>query len=276
MIAAQTSMATIRVLNSGDLASALELSSVAGWNQTVDDWNLLMRLPQAHRFAIEVDGQVVSTTTLVSYEQQLAWIGMVLTKPEYRGRGFARRLFAHVLDYAALIGIQTLKLDATEQGKPLYEGFGFQVEQAVERWVRPGDSATYSHKSSSRLSEELRRLDIEAFGADRSPVLDQLANRGDLVAASDAFSFTRGGRVTSYLGPCVALDPYRARALIRESVAASGTSWSWDLLPGNAAAVDLARQLGFTQKRLLTRMSRGEVLRRRDDMVYAIAGFELG
>ena len=276
MIAAQTSMTAIRLLNSGDLASALELSSAAGWNQTVDDWRLLMSLPQAHCFAIEVDGQVVSTTTLVCYGQQLAWIGMVLTNPECRGRGFARRLFAHVLDQAASLGIRTLKLDATEQGRPLYEGFGFRAEQPVERWVRLGGAATYSHKSSSRLNEELRRLDIEAFGADRSPVLDQLANCGDLIAASDAFSFTRAGRVTSYLGPCVASDPYRARALIRESVAASDTSWSWDLLPENAAVVDLARQLGFTRQRLLTRMSRGEVLLRRDDMIYAIAGFELG
>ena len=201
---------------------------------------------------------------------------MVLTKPEYRGHGHARRLFAHLLDHAASLGIRTLKLDATEQGRPLYESFGFRAEQPVERWARPGGAATYSHKSSSRLSEELLRLDIEAFGADRSPVLDQLANRGGLVAASDAFSFTRAGRVTSYLGPCVASDAYRARALIRESVAASDTSWSWDLLPENAAAIDLARELGFSRQRLLTRMSRGEVLRRRDDMIYAIAGFELG
>ena len=269
-------MTAIRLLNSGDLASALELSIAAGWNQTVDDWRLLLSSPQAHCFAIEIDGQVVSTTTLICYGQQLAWIGMVLTKPEYRGRGFARRLFAHTLEHAASIGIQTLKLDATDQGRPLYEGFGFQAEQVVERWARPGDSAAYSHKSSSRLNEELQRFDNQAFGADRSLVLEQLANRGDLVAASDAFCFTRAGRVTSYLGPCVASDPYRARALIRESVGASGTGWSWDLLSENAAAVDLARELGFTRKRVLTRMSRGKALRGRDAMIYAIAGFELG
>jgi len=276
MTVAQTSMAAICVLNSGDLSSAFELSSIAGWNQTVDDWQLLMSLPQAHCFAIEADGQLVSTTTLVCYGQQLAWIGMVLTRPEYRGHGHARRLFTHILDHAESLGIQTLKLDATEQGKPLYESFGFRAEQPVERWVRPGGAATHSHKSSSGFNEDLRRLDIEAFGADRSPLLAQLANRGDLVAASDAFSFTRPGRVTSYLGPCVASDPYRARVLIRESVAASDKSWSWDLLPENAHAIGLARELGFTRQRLLTRMSRGELQHRRDDMIYAIAGFELG
>src|SRR5262249_54899902 len=151
MIAAQKSTGVIRALSSGDIASAFELSSIAGWNQTIDDWQMLLNLPGANCFAIEADGQVVSTTTLACYGQQLAWIGMVLTRPEYRGRGLARRLFAHVLNQAESLGIKTLKLDATLQGQPLYERFGFSVEQRIERWVRTGHRNLYSSSRSLRF-----------------------------------------------------------------------------------------------------------------------------
>jgi len=276
MIASQASTGVIRALSSGDIASAFELSSIAGWNQTIGDWQMLLSLPGANCFAIEADGQVVSTTTLVCYGQRLAWIGMVLTRPEYRGRGFARRLFAHVLDQSESLGIETLKLDATLQGQPLYEQFGFSVEQRIERRVRLGEHNLYSSTSSPRLSEDLRTLDAEVFGADRSVLLDQLAKRGDFIAASNFFLFTRAGRASSYLGPCVASDPKNARALLEQPLSASDTVWSWDLLPENTNAVALAHEFGFTRERLLTRMSRGKVLRGRDDLVYAIAGFELG
>jgi hypothetical protein len=47
-------------------------------------------------------------------------------------------------------------------------------------------------------------------------------------------------------------------------------------LPGNLPAVDCARRLGFTRRRTLWRMRRGESIESNDAMVYAIAGFEMG
>jgi GNAT superfamily N-acetyltransferase len=52
----------------------------------------------------------------------LAWVGMVLTHPEYRRRGFARRLISHALEYARERGVMTLKLDATSAGRRLVLG----------------------------------------------------------------------------------------------------------------------------------------------------------
>src|SRR5205085_5065787 len=136
MIAMAVSAEQLRLLNSGDLAAAFELSASAGWNQTVEDWSMLMELAPEGCFGIEADGRLVSTTTLVCYGQRLAWIGMVLTNAEYRGRGFARRLLAEALDRADSVGVETVKLDATDQGRPLYEKLGFKPEQAIERWIR--------------------------------------------------------------------------------------------------------------------------------------------
>ena len=275
----------LRLMNAGDLTAAVELSSAAGWNQTPEDWRMLLDLAPDGCFGIEADGRVVATTTLLCYQQRLAWIGMVLTHSEYRGRGFARRLVASALDRADSLRIETVKLDATEQGRSLYESLGFQVEQPVERWYRPGlpesrpepqpVSGTPARPLS--LSPTLRDLDSQAFGADRSNILQTLGQRSSLYSIPNALLFARAGRTTEYLGPCVAADPVAARAIITDVINTSPrTGWSWDLLPANKSAVALASALGFTRERCLTRMLRGKPLRGRDEMVYAITGFELG
>lgn len=287
MIDMQISTGQLRLMKSGDLASAAELSSLAGWNQTPEDWRMLLDLAPTGCFGVEADGRLVATATLLGYQQRLAWIGMVLTHPEYRGRGFARRLVVAALDRADSLGIETVKLDATEQGRSLYETLGFQAEQPIERWFRPGlpespdaESRTSEPRvtaNSSQVSLALRDLDSQAFGADRSIMLHELAKRSPLHASPNAFLFARAGRTTEYLGPCVSADPATARALITGAVSVSAHSgWSWDLLPENENAVALASELGFSRQRCLTRMARGKPLRGRHEMIYAISGFELG
>jgi GNAT superfamily N-acetyltransferase len=266
----------VRLLNRADWAAAAGLSTIAGWNQTEDDWRMLMNLAPQGCFGIDADGELVATTTLLSYGKQLAWVGMVLTKPEYRGRGFARALVTHALESADSKRIRTVKLDATEQGQRLYQSLGFKAEGSVERWSRPGTSnlpVTGGEFHFDHLSD----LDFAAFGADRSALLRKLAKRSQVYAGTSAYLFARAGRITAYLGPCVADDPASAQALIASTLQAhSSVVWSWDILVNNRNAVALASELGFTRQRVLTRMRRGEPLRGRDDMVYAIAGFELG
>src|SRR5665213_2165046 len=83
---------TIRPVEERDLPAAAELSARAGWNQTAEDWSTLLRLAPATCFALEFDGQLAATTTLVCYGDRLGWLGMVLTQSRYQRRGFARRL----------------------------------------------------------------------------------------------------------------------------------------------------------------------------------------
>ena len=118
----------LRLLHAADLAAVMELSRLAGWNQTIDDWQTLLRLDPLGCFGIEVDDRIVATTTLLCYGTRLAWIGMVLTMPDYRRLGFAQRLVQAALQRSAALKIASVKLDATPEGRPLYEKLGFQTE----------------------------------------------------------------------------------------------------------------------------------------------------
>jgi len=266
----------VRLLRPADLAAAVELSTIAGWNQTEDDWRMLIDLAPQGCFAIDADGQLVATATLLCYGKRLAWIGMVLTKPEYRSRGFARALVTQALEAADSQGIRTVKLDATEYGRPLYESVGFEAEGSVDRWSRPGTSELHAIRGKFN-PDRLSALDLAACGADRSAMLEKLATHSYVCADTNAYLFARAGRVTAYLGPCAASDPASAKALIASTLQAhSSVGWSWDIPVNNRDAIVLASDLGFTRQRVLTRMRRGEPLPGHADMVYAIAGFELG
>jgi GNAT superfamily N-acetyltransferase len=267
----------LRMMRPEDVPAAFELSAEAGWNQTEEDWRMLLDLAPEGCLAIEADGQVAATTTLVCYERRLAWIGMVLTKREYRRRGWARTLLAKTLAQADQMGIETTKLDATEQGLPLYEEFGFHAEHEVERWSRPGGQVTQFPAVLRTCSEEAwRESDVLAFGADRSRLLEMLAQRNHPKVLSRSYLFARPGRVTAHLGPCVGENPEAVRHLIEQCLHNTTCGWTWDLFPSNQEAVDLARDLGFTPQRHLVRMVRGKALRQNEKAMYAIAGFELG
>jgi GNAT superfamily N-acetyltransferase len=265
----------MRRLCAEDIPAATLLSEQAGWNQTAEDWRTLLELSPEGCLAIEVDGHLAATTTLLCYGRRLAWIGMVLTKAEYQRRGFARRLLAHTLENADTMGITTIKLDATDQGQPLYESLGFRSEQEIERWSRPGENVRLpAHRTS--VEQPWHDLDSLVFGTDRSELLKRLARLNPPTSISQSYLLTRPGRVTAYLGPCVSEDPRQARHLIEECVLNARCAWSWDLFPRNEDAVALARDLGFSPKRNLVRMARGKGLHEKENLIYAIAGFELG
>ncbi|HLJ55871.1 MAG TPA: GNAT family N-acetyltransferase [Chthonomonadaceae bacterium] len=361
-------MPNLRALTEDDLPAAMALVHAVGWNQTIDDWRRLLALEPSGCLGIEVEGRVVATATVVRYGRDLAWLGMVVTHPDHRRRGYARRLLAAAMAYSDARGVRTLKLDAADAGRPLYLAAGFRDEQPAERWrwepgllpgpcagapgdpgpwrnTRPGPqswesappgpqvsggpatdargcppSGLRSSASSTRGSnvrpaadrrgepaqggdermsslasgapsglgslpetgaEPVRQLgppelalDLQAIGADRGRLLAAL---GPPVCFDGGFVMQRSGGRARYLGPCVAGEAGPAAAALRAVLAEHADEpWVWDLLPANAAAAEIARGLGFAPFRRLTRMARGEPLATRDELVYALGGFELG
>ena len=266
----------VRILLPSDVPAATELSTLAGWNQTEGDWRMLLDISPEGCFAIEHEGRLAATTVVTCYGQEVAWLGMVLAHPDYRRRGFARRLLEHALEFADGRNVRSLKLDATDQGQPLYESLGFRVEQEVQRWSGTGrDPARIRQLESSAVSE-IFVADREAFGADRSRLLGALAGRKPPAVLRQNYLFWRPGVRAGYIGPCVSDDVESARTLIAQCACGDEARWFWDLLPANEHAAGLAADFGFRVERRLMRMTRGAELRGNDAMIYAIAGFELG
>lgn len=251
----------IRLLEPSDVPQARALSQAVGWNQTPEDWRLAIEMNPGGCFAMEFEGALVATTTTIRYGTDLAWIGMVLTHPEYRGRGYARALMHRALDH--LSDVETIKLDATEMGTPLYRQLGFVNECVIERWQGQSNFSPAEVQCFTDPS-----FDKEAFGADRTSLLKRLA-KIESASLDDAFAMGRGDR----FGPCVSRSKDSALALAQWYLARHPSQQLvWDLYPEN----NLAQSLGFKRARVLTRMTRGRKLKSNTSLVYACAGFEFG
>src|SRR5437016_1608350 len=134
---------TLRQMTPADLTFADSLRALAGWNQTLDDWKRLLALSvidlslpdsEAGCFIAEWQGASAGTATTICYGNELAWIGMVLVHPDFRARGIGRALLNRCLEYLQHRGIRCIKLDATSQGKLLYDQLGFHEEWSLTRW----------------------------------------------------------------------------------------------------------------------------------------------
>ena len=55
-----------------------------------------------------------------------AYVMNVYTDPKYRHQGLARRLMQTILDWCREDGIHTVALQASDEGRPLYESVGFK------------------------------------------------------------------------------------------------------------------------------------------------------
>ncbi|MBK9168544.1 MAG: GNAT family N-acetyltransferase [Bryobacterales bacterium] len=269
--------ALLRLIEPADLPHMMALVEAAGWNQTRRDLERFLELAPDTAFAIECDGKLVATAGAVCYERRLAWIGMVLTLPQYRGRGFARRLMERCLESLRALGIEWAKLDATDMGEPLYASLGFETECTIERWFRPPGA-----KPALWMPETAGEpRDAGAFGADRSRLLAALVPEG-WTPLPGGYAMARLGRVAAFFGPMVAPDAATAEQGLAWCLARFGDGpLYWDLLPGNAAAPALAREHGFEPRRTLARMalclkSGSEPIPCDANRLFAAAGFEYG
>lgn len=272
--------ATGRRLTTADIAAAMRLKDSAGWNQTEQDWLLLLELDAAGCFAVEVDGELGSTATVAGYGQELAWIGMVLTAPHLRRRGCARLAVTQAVDYAMQLGAARIGLDATDMAVPLYGSLGFGQRGQVERWMRAEDAALMERFALGGWTHD-PALDRAAFGAGRERLL-RLLSHGEAASLSNgSYAMGRPGTSAAYFGPCVARSASDARQLLCWFLSRHpGEAVYWDLLAENEAAVRLAKEYGFAPVRRLARMMR-EVRTTQAPppdpaLAFAVAGLELG
>jgi GNAT superfamily N-acetyltransferase len=265
----------IRLLTESDLPSLMVIKKAAGWNQTEDDWLRLLRLQPDGCFGVELEGVVVSTTTVLRYGCDLAWIGMVLTDPSCRGRGYARALVERAMDFAQGCAVG---LDASDMGKPLYSSLGFIDHSPVERWVREASSCDEATQGRLNLPPAQPQRDEDVFGADRSALLLELSRLGSASTSPRSYCYQREGSEARYFGPCVSETSEEFRTLLAWHVEQlKGRRSYLDLFPDHEGSAPIARELGFKAERRLTRMMLGKRFSGHPDKrIYSIAGFEFG
>ncbi len=269
------------VLCQDDIPAALSLCRFAGWNQTEQDWLRFLRLNPASCFGVRHDQTCIATCISTEYARQQAWIGMMLVHPEYRHQGLAKLLLNHCLERLDVLGIACVRLDATPDGRKVYERMGFVDEFELSRWRLDEHVESRSGVRDRKPKQEHSyrdnlALDRLAFGSDRSELLHELGEDSTVCSTVDGFGMVRPGHLANYLGPLTASKPEIAQDIVHQLLEVTRRPIFWDIPDSQVKTTQFARSLGFQKERPLTRMRRGQNIRQAVELIYGISGPSTG
>jgi hypothetical protein len=80
--------ARVERMTRDDLALALEWAAKEGWNPGVGDVEAFLAADPGGFFVLKVDGQSVATLAAVRYGERFGFLGLYITAPGMRGRGY--------------------------------------------------------------------------------------------------------------------------------------------------------------------------------------------
>jgi len=169
----------IRPMITNDLNQAISLSNSEGWNQTEKDWKLLLGNPHNICNVAEYNNNVIGTVTALNHSNKIAWIGMVLVDKSFRGQGVGEMLLTNII--GALKNIDSIKLDATPAGLPLYQKLGFIDGYKIYRMINPSlqslKKPAFNYEPINidpKSFSDVLKLDTRIFGTARTYLLQTL------------------------------------------------------------------------------------------------------
>ncbi len=271
-----------------DLEDGFRLAKAAGWNQRLEDWELLLALSPRGNFSACRNGAIAGTLATVNYGNRVSWISMVLVDPALRRRGIATQLMEAGLEQLA--GCETVKLDATPAGRAVYLKLGFTDEYELNRLAiasvppLPEPGKRVRPMTEADLPAVID-LDARIFGVPRGELLPRLramapeyAWVAEGGAGLDGFIMGRHGASWEYAGPVSATDEETAWTLLRALLSGlRGRGAILDVPARQVAWQNRVKSLGFAEQRILTRMAKGaNRFSGQLNSVFAIAGPEFG
>jgi len=251
----------------GDLGEAFELSSTEGWNQTEKDWRLLIENPVNTCLVAEFGNRVAGTATAINYSDKVAWIGMVLVDETLRGQGAGKMLLKEII--GRLEHVESIKLDATPAGEPLYKSLGFVTEYSIIRMTNGSleyDNSNESTNESLKITQnnlhDVIEMDNLIFGANRSYLLNVLfknyPEKAFLLGQENKFLgyiLGRDGTRFNYVGPVNATSTGSAMILIKQAFKSLiNKPVALDILQDKEELIMWLESAGFVKQRHFSRM----------------------
>lgn len=257
----------IRPMTSGDLDQALGLSIEEGWNQTEKDWRLLLENTDNICLVAEKGGRIIGTATALNHSGKVAWIGMVLVDKPMRGLGAGKMLMTEII--RNLDKVESVKLDATPAGQPLYKNLGFLDEYTICRMTSPSlKSIEYRYqgdkpkKITNEWLQKVIDLDASVFGAGRGYLMSKLFSNFPEKAFAFAddkspwgYVFGRAGTKFNYIGPTCAATTEAAKGLISAALEPyHSRPVAIDVLADKTELIAWLESIGFVKQRDFVRM----------------------
>jgi GNAT superfamily N-acetyltransferase len=115
-----------------DAPVAIAFALAEGWHDRTRFFELVFRVTTCQALVGEVDGRVVVTGTAV-VNGPVGWLGGLIVDAAYRGRGYGRAMTEELIRRLRAAACETLSLEATDAGRPMYERMGFRYETSYRQ-----------------------------------------------------------------------------------------------------------------------------------------------
>lgn len=279
-----TSELEIRPMTMQNLEKALDWAALEGWNPGLRD-AVPFYAADPHGFSMGFLGEEpVSCISGVRYQDEFAFIGLYIVRPEFRGRGLGIQTWNHCL---ANLQDTTIGLDGVLGRQSDYERSGFQLAKRNTRFQGKGGEWSSNHEDVRPFVPEdfvaISRLDQFGFPANRDAFLAVWTAtystyvrevRGEV----SGFVTVRPCRSGYKIGPLIAEDPGTADLLLAKALSSvpTGELVSIDVPETHVLAMDLVHRNALKPIFSTVRMYRGPFPEVDESMVYGVATFELG
>ena len=273
----------IRPMTPADVEPVAEAFLLENWGDRRLNLAFVTRHEQARPFVAEMDGEMIGTG-VASLHGSVAWIGTVWVRGDWRRRGLGRELTRVTIDAAEAAGCRTLLLVATDAGRPLYEGLGFELQtwyHILEARGLDGEEADPSvraYRTADLASVVV--LDAAATGEDRARVLADFATpetarvleRGDGTIGGFMVRAPWGGAAT------IASRIEDAEVLLHSRRVASGTARHVraGLVGANGTGLARLAAAGWTEAWRAPRLVRGDTLHWEPEWLWGQFNFAMG
>ncbi len=279
---------TIRTMLTWDLPACHILKEQLIWNQTFSDWKRFLSYNPEGCFVAVAEEKIIGTVCTIAYEDKFGWVAMVIVDQEFHRMGIGKALLHAGIEHLRNRGL-TVKLDATPEGKLLYDSLGFVDEYKAARYA--GKHLTLDKPAlecepvTAADWDEIEIFDREVFGASRRMVLEsyfqgypQYSFLVRVKGKIEGYITARDGSFAFHPGPWVARSPEIAKNLFLTVIHQRKTEDVYvDALDQNAAVTGFLQEIGFTIQRPLIRMYLGENNHPgKPEWVCGISGPELG
>ncbi len=211
----------LRRLTPTDAEAGVALAQRVGWSHSAVQWEQFIRWSGEGAFGIFAGAHLVATTIVTVHGAALAWVGAVITDPDYQGQGLARQLMERALAYTHEQNIANTLLDATDKGYPLYERLGFRplyrnlIFAGLANGTPP--ATPYPCLTADNLDGVIAQ-DAAMMGCSRAPIIRDLWQADAAWGDDEGYLFVQQNTTGVSLGPWYHRTAEGAERLLRTAL----------------------------------------------------------
>lgn len=255
--------------------SYLEPFQPPGWGDLVPRFKYAIDSDFCRPYKLVAKDTMVAIGTVI-YHKNTAWLASIITHPDHRKQGYGAAITKQLIDSIDRAEYETISLDATDMGYPVYTKLGFELEGTYAHF-KAAENVTGVEQDihivpfEERFSQQIFELDRFATDEDRRDTLAEIIQ--------SSLVYIKDNRVEGFYMPdlgnglIIASNPEAGFALMKCRI----NNNYYGILPSaNKAGMQFLEQVGLTQFRISRRMFMGRKRKWNGELMYNRISGQLG